>query len=80
MKLIVHIHRVQNVWRRPSPLRDGCVLEHMNSLVFVFKEANDTMLVGTLVECEADLTSVDAGCVARQRPGRGDTASTILAV
>jgi hypothetical protein len=60
-------------------MRDG-VLEHMNSLLFVFKEANDTMLIGTLVECEADLTSVDAGCVARQRPGRGDPASTILAV
>jgi hypothetical protein len=40
-----------------------------NSLFFVYKGASDTMLVGTLVECEADLASVGAGCVARQRPG-----------
>jgi hypothetical protein len=58
----------------------NCVmLEHMNSLLVVFKEANDTMLIGTLVECEAHLTSLDAGCVVRQRPGRGVRASTILA-
>jgi hypothetical protein len=51
---------------------DGVVLEHMNTLLVVFKEANDTMPIGTSVECEGHLTSVDAGCVVRQRPGRGD--------